>query len=295
MSGFSARLDLKPARPLPAGRGESALPGRARYWTRSGAPRRRLAAAACLLFGASLLAVYAGVSSRADERAPPPNAHASRYGGGWECSRGFRQVEEACVPITVPANAYLNSFGNDWDCDRGYMKDDQGLGCKAIEVPANAHVGDEDAFGTGWECDPGYREVGGRRCTRVVVPANAYYSEFSLARSWECDPGYRQEGQTCVRVLAPAHGFLVGARDEWACDRGFTKGADSCVPVAVPANGYLDSSGDDWRCERGFRQEGASCVRLAVPAGGYIDYTGNGWTCAEGSHEQDGACTADDR
>ena len=48
-------------------------------------PRRRLAASACLLFGASLLAAYAGVSSHADERVPPRNAHASRYGGGWEC------------------------------------------------------------------------------------------------------------------------------------------------------------------------------------------------------------------
>lgn len=121
------------------------------------APGRRLAASACLLFGASLLSAYAGISSQADERAPPPNAHASRYGGDWECSRGFRQVEEACVAIRVPANAYLDSFGNDWDCNRGYMKDDQGLGCKAVKVPANAHVEDEEAFGTGWECDLGYR------------------------------------------------------------------------------------------------------------------------------------------
>lgn len=257
-------------------------------------PRRRLAASACLIFGASLLAAYAGVSSQADERVTPRNAHASLYGEGWECSRGFRQVEEACVPIRVPANAYLDSFGNDWDCNRGYMKDDRGLGCKAVKVPANAHAGDEEAFGTGWECDLGYREVGGR-CIRVVVPANGYYSEFSFGRSWECDPGYRQERETCMAVRTPAHGFLVGERDEWACERGFMKSADSCVPVAVPANGYLDSSGNEWRCERGFRQEGASCVRLVVPAGGYIDYTGNGWTCAEGSHEHDGECSTGDQ
>ena len=258
------------------------------------APRRRLAASACLLFGASLLAAYAGVSSQADERAPPRNAHTSPYGGDWECSRGFRQVEEACVPIRAPANAYLDSFGNDWDCNRGYMKDDQGLGCKAVKVPANAHTDDEEDFGTGWECDRGYRQIGGR-CIRVVVPANAYYSEFSLGRSWECDPGYRQEGERCLAMRAPAHGFLVGERDEWACDRGFMKSAASCVPVVVPANGYLDSDGDKWRCERGFRQEGASCVRLVVPAGGYIDYTGNGWTCAEGSHAHDGECSPDDQ
>ena len=258
------------------------------------APRRRLAASACLLFGASLLAAYAGVSSQADERAPPRNAHASPDGGGWECSRGFREVEEACAPIRVPVNAHLDSFGNDWDCNRGYMKGDEGLDCKAVKVPANAHANDEEDFGTGWECDRGYREVGGR-CTRVVVPANAYYSEFSFGRSWECDPGYRQEGQNCLAMRAPAHGFLVGERDEWACDRGFMKRAASCVPVVVPANGYLDSNGNKWRCERGFRQEGASCVRLVVPAGGYIDYTGNGWTCAEGSHEHDGECSTGDQ
>src|SRR6185312_758945 len=78
--------------------------GRPRRILMRTAPRRRLAASACLLFGASLLAAYAGVSSQADERVPPRNAHASPY-GGWDCSPGFRQVEEACVPIRVPANA----------------------------------------------------------------------------------------------------------------------------------------------------------------------------------------------
>jgi hypothetical protein len=254
-------------------------------------PTQLLTLAACLLFGATLLAESTSTSSHADERLPPPNAHASRDAGG-ECSRGFRQVEEACVPIKVPANAYLDPFGNDWDCNRGYIEDDQGLGCKAIKTPANAHEDDGEAFGAGWECNPGYREVVGR-CTRIVVPANAYYSESSFDLGWQCNPGYRQEGNTCMAVRAPAHGFLVGDRDDWACERGFKKSGDSCAPIAVPANGYLDSSGDDWRCERGFRREGASCVRLVVPAGGYLDYTGNGWTCAEGSHEHDGACTAD--
>lgn len=145
-------------------------------------PRRRLAASACLLFGVSLLAAYASVSSRADERGPPRHAHASRYGGGWECSRGFQQVEEACVPVKVPANAYLDPLGSDWDCNRGYIRDDQGLRCKVIKIPANAHVDDEQAFGTGWDCDLGYREVSGR-CTRVVAPAHAYYSEFSFGQS----------------------------------------------------------------------------------------------------------------
>jgi hypothetical protein len=251
--------------------------------------RRRLTAAACLLLGASLLAVYASASAQVGERAPPRNARASPY-GGWDCARGFRQVEEACVPVSVPTNAYLDSLGGDFDCNRGYIRDDQGLGCKAVKVPANAHADDEESFGAGWECDPGYREVSGG-CTRVVVPVNGYYSGLSFGRGWECDPGYRQDGETCRAVRVPAHGFLVGERDEWACERGFKQSTDSCVPVVVPANAYLDSSGDGWRCERGFSPEGASCVRLVVPAGAYVDYTGNGWTCAEGLHEHDGACT----
>lgn len=257
------------------------------------APRGLPTISACLLFGAFLLAASASVPSRADERVLPRNAHANAY-GGWECSRGFRQVEDACVRIRVPANAYLDSFGRDWDCDRGYIKDDQGQGCKAVKLPANAHADDGGDFGTGWECDRRYLKVGDR-CIRVLVPANAYYSEISLDRDWQCNPGYRREGDACMAVSAPAHGFLVGDQDEWACDRGFKKSADSCVPVAVPANGYLDRSGDDWRCERGFRQEGVSCIRLVVPAGAYIDYTGNGWTCAGGLHEQDGACTGGGR
>jgi len=81
------------------------------------------------------------------------------------------------------------------------MKDDEGLDCRAVKVRANAHADDEEDFGTGWECDRGYREVGGH-CIRVVVPANAYYSEFSFGRSWACDPGYRQEGETCLAMRA---------------------------------------------------------------------------------------------
>ena len=96
----------------------------------------------------------------------------------------------------------------------------------SIKVPANAHEEDEEAFGTGWECDPGYREDD-NRCTRIVVPANAYYSGLSFEHGWECNPGYRQEGDRCTAVRPPVHGFLVGERDEWACYRGFMKSADS--------------------------------------------------------------------
>src|SRR4029077_12639432 len=104
-------------------------------------PRQRLLSLAPLSLAASLLAASGSVSSQTDVRVLPVNAHTSRYGSGWECSRGFRRVEEACVAIKVPANAYLNSFGSDWDCNRGYRKVDQG--CKAVKVPAGAHPDDE--------------------------------------------------------------------------------------------------------------------------------------------------------
>jgi hypothetical protein len=36
----------------------------------------------------------------------PENSHARSYGSGWECDRGYRAVDEACVAVKVPANAY---------------------------------------------------------------------------------------------------------------------------------------------------------------------------------------------
>jgi len=109
-----------------------------------------LMARVCL--AAILLAVSTGVSSQS--HVPPVNAHASRFGSSWECSRGFRRAEETCVAIKVPANAYLDSSGGDWECNRGFIKLDQG--CKAVRVPADAHA-DEQRFSQGWQCNHGYR------------------------------------------------------------------------------------------------------------------------------------------
>jgi hypothetical protein len=97
---------------------------------------------------AFLLAASTGVWSETHvpPAVPPANAQASRFGSSWECSRGFRRAEEACVAIKVPANAYLDSSGGDWECNRGHIKLDQG--CKAVRIPANAHA-DEQRFGAG--------------------------------------------------------------------------------------------------------------------------------------------------
>ena len=103
-------------------------------------PGQRHISLARLFLVASLLTASGSVSSQTDARVPPVNANTSRYGSSWECSRGFRRVEEACVAIKAPANAYLNSFGSDWDCNRGYVKVNHG--CKAVKVPADAHADD---------------------------------------------------------------------------------------------------------------------------------------------------------
>jgi len=55
-----------------------------------------------LFLAVFLLAASGSVSSQTDVSVLPANAHAGRYGGRWECSRGFRRVHEACVGITVP-------------------------------------------------------------------------------------------------------------------------------------------------------------------------------------------------
>ena len=109
--------------------------------------RQRQVSLARLFLAASLLAAQASVWSQTAVSVLPVNAHTSRYGSSWECSRGYRRVEEACVALKVPANAYLNYFGSDWDCIRGYRKVDQG--CAAVKVPADAHA-DDEPFSPGW-------------------------------------------------------------------------------------------------------------------------------------------------
>jgi len=103
-------------------------------------PRQRPISMARLFLAASMFTASASVSSQTDTNVLPVNAHTSRYGSSWECSRGFRRVQEACVGITVPANAYLNSFGGDWQCYRGYRKLDQGLQCGQGNRPSYRHV-----------------------------------------------------------------------------------------------------------------------------------------------------------
>jgi len=70
----------------------------------------------------------------------PANAKARSFGGGWDCVRGYRKADGACVAITVPANAYATrtSYGSIWECNRGYRK--AGETCTMVVVPANGYL-----------------------------------------------------------------------------------------------------------------------------------------------------------
>src|SRR5437867_3943980 len=72
--------------------------------------------------------------------AAPANSHAKRYGGGWECDRGYRDVSRSCVTIAVPPDAYLDSSGSGWQCNRGYARSEGA--CAKIALPANAFLHD---------------------------------------------------------------------------------------------------------------------------------------------------------
>ena len=73
------------------------------------------------------------VFAQGSSAAMPENARANSYGSGWECDRGYRNVDQACVVVMVPQNGYLNTSGDRWECDRGYRRVKES--CVAIKVP----------------------------------------------------------------------------------------------------------------------------------------------------------------
>ena len=50
----------------------------------------------------------------------------SGHGPGWQCNRGYRAVDEACVAVKVPENAHIDLFGNGWECNPPYRKQQDG-------------------------------------------------------------------------------------------------------------------------------------------------------------------------
>jgi hypothetical protein len=188
----------------------------------------------------------------------PANAHAQRYGSGWECNPGYRKAKEACAAVWVPANAYPTetSYGTGWECSRGYQEVDKA--CISIKVPPNAYL---DASGDRWKCDRGYRPID-KTCVAITVPANGYLTESSYGSDWQCDRGHRAVGEACVAITVPANGYLTESsyRSGWECDRGFRAVDQACVAVEVPEHAHLDYSGNDWQCDRPYRKQQHSCA-----------------------------------
>jgi hypothetical protein len=52
----------------------------------------------------------------------PKNAQLDYTGHGWTCSRGYQQVRNECVRVTMPPNAQLDYTGHGWTCSRGYQQ-----------------------------------------------------------------------------------------------------------------------------------------------------------------------------
>ncbi len=75
-----------------------------------------------LVLLALLAAVHGLVFAQAGSVELPDNALAKGYGSGWECERGYRAVNNACVTVNVAESAHLDSSGNDWECNRPYRK-----------------------------------------------------------------------------------------------------------------------------------------------------------------------------
>ena len=172
-----------------------------------------------LLLGLCLLPAVA--SAQADLAEIPRNAHAQRYGVGWDCDWGYRTATQSCEPITVPAHAHLDAFGGRWDCDRGYWKVNGA--CAAVEVPPHGFLN-------------------------------------SSGHGWQCDRGYQRRDQSCVVVLIPADAYLSSSGDRWECDRGFRRSGTSCVELVVPLNAHIGYSDNAWMCNKGYRQRGDTCT-----------------------------------
>lgn len=59
---------------------------------------------------------------------------------------------------------------------------------------------------------PGYSEANGA-CEKIVVPEDAY-PVLPYGLGWECKRGYRAEGEACIKIKVPRHGYLTWFGDE---------------------------------------------------------------------------------
>jgi len=75
-----------------------------------GAPRRSQ-------MGLALLSTICSIAfAQAAPGEAPDNATATRYGSGWQCNRGFREVSGACIAVKVSDNGYATKspYGRAW-------------------------------------------------------------------------------------------------------------------------------------------------------------------------------------
>ena len=140
----------------------------------------------------------------------------------------------------MPENAEARNYGGGWDCSLGYRVD--GAECAAIDVPENAYATGRSS-GSGWACKRGYEETGGSSCEKIHVPENAFLRASGYG--WKCFRGFRQDRAACVPIVLPENAYLTEETSSsgWACERGFTPLSGACVPISVPENGYLTNAG----------------------------------------------------
>lgn len=157
----------------------------------------------------------------------------------------------------MPDNASAGKYGGGWECDRGYRE--RGGDCTAVDVPANAYATDR-SYGLGWECMRGFRAVDKKACVPIAVPENGYLD--ASGDNWNCNRGYRKSGAACLAVMVPENGYFVDSPSGrgWHCDRGFRAVGDACVAVEVPQNAHLDYSGNAWECDRPYRRLQDNCT-----------------------------------
>ena len=143
--------------------------------------------------GSAIAAIAPSIRVACNSRFPrTPYAVESSYGRGWECERGYRESQDACVAVEVPADAYLVGGGNDWKCERGF------------------------------------RRIG-ERCNAIAVPVNAYLND--LGSDWRCERGFRKDGLGCAALRVPDHGFINYSGDDWSCEEGFRRQESACLAL----------------------------------------------------------------
>jgi hypothetical protein len=221
--------------------------------------RRLRAHSICLLILSALLVAVPGVVfAQSVSGVMPANAHARSYGGGWDCDRGYREVEGTCAAVMVPANAYPTNmtYGRGWECVHGY-RDVRGV-CTAVDLPPNAYL---DPSGERWKCDRGYRDVDGT-CVAIKVPENGYLVDSAYGIGWECERGYRAVDDECMAIKVPENGFFEPSSygSGWRCERGYHAVDEACMALKLPENAHFDYSGNDWDCNRPYRRQEGECV-----------------------------------